>query len=93
MATEDMVKKLRLQLDELLKTWEFDEVEKNSKIKFFQEGDESRTLNEKSVYYVPMTANDRVKFNTFLSNELHLRGLGRQLRVGMETKRAICWSA
>ena len=87
MATEEMVNGLKLKLEELLSIWNFDHVEKESKIKFFEIGDENRTLNENSVYYVPTTAEDRLKFNNFLSKELHLRGLGRNLRLDLEQRR------
>ena len=53
MAAEEMVNELSSKIQELLSIWNFKHVEETSKIKYFEEGDESRMLDESSVYCIP----------------------------------------
>ena len=64
-------------------------MEEHSKIKVFKKSDEKWSTHNKSINYVPFTMQERVVYSNLLSNELHLRGLGRNSRMDLENKRSL----
>ena len=90
MATEEMLSSLKNDASDLLQKWGVleDDTLKNSKVKFFEENDENNLIDPFSINFQPISEDDVLNYANFLSEELNLRGMGYNLQLGWEQRRA-----